>query len=76
MGNLDDYREFEKLYAAKHPEVELIEENQIRQDEEKVIISEVSVPIVKPAPVDPKRKEWLNKLHIFQRYRFFIISSQ
>jgi hypothetical protein len=69
LGNVEDYQEFEKLYADKHPE-----ENVTPEEVQDAKPAVVAAPAVKAAPlnkahVDSQRKEWLNKLHIFQRYR-------
>ncbi|KAJ3276032.1 hypothetical protein HDV01_006202 [Terramyces sp. JEL0728] len=66
LGDLEDYQEFNKLYNKEETESE---------EEETVPIPEEPVRQIAPEIKETQdretqeRKEWLEKLHVFQRYR-------
>ncbi|KAJ3320756.1 hypothetical protein HDV06_005049 [Boothiomyces sp. JEL0866] len=67
LGDVEDFQEFNKLYNGHVSESEVEEEHEPLEEEPAIQID----PEIKEREDKElnERKEWLNKLHIFQRYR-------
>ena len=64
LGNVEDFQEFEKLYAPPPIQVPKVTHPEPEPEPEP---EPISLPVLEDEQV--QRREWLDKLHIFQRYR-------
>jgi hypothetical protein len=63
LGKVEDYQEFEQLYAANHPKEQSLKENTEPLVEKVDSLQKIEISKAKTKKIDPLRKEWLNTMH-------------